>query len=114
MNVVCFKALKTEIISFLLNLLEKDGLEFVENIASVKAQIVKALKAMQLNPKYGEQVDNLTLQLQFGRNGFFICAFLQINELLEKSPIWKDYKSQKHDLFLSDRPSAGYLTGDCR
>ena len=37
--------------------------------------------------------------------------FVQINEILEKFPIWKEYKDQKHDLFLSDRPVAGYLTG---
>ena len=78
-NVGYFKALKTEIISFLLNLLEKDVLEFVENIASVKAQIVKALKAMQLNPKYGEQVDDLTLHL-----------------------LWKEWNLHIHGCFLAD------------
>jgi len=31
--------------------------------------------------------------------------------LLEKFPVWKEYKDQKHDLFLSDKTVAGYLTG---
>lgn len=35
----------------------------------------------------------------------------QITELLEKSPVWSAYKDQKHDLFISDAPIAGYLTG---
>jgi len=49
------QALKTETIPFLVGLLET-GLEAVENMAATKAQIVKALKAMQLSLKYGEQV----------------------------------------------------------
>ena len=35
----------------------------------------------------------------------------QITAVLEKYPVWKEYKDQKHDLFLSDKPVAGYLTG---
>ncbi len=31
--------------------------------------------------------------------------------MLEKSSVWKVYKDQKHDLFLSDNTVAGYLTG---
>ena len=49
------QALKTETIPFLVGLLET-GLEAVDNMAATKAQIVKALKAMQLSLKYGEQV----------------------------------------------------------
>ena len=52
---VWMQALKTETIPFLVGLLET-GLEAVENMAATKAQIVKALKAMQLSLKYGEQV----------------------------------------------------------
>ena len=47
--------MKTETIPFLVGLLET-GLEAVDNMAATKAQIVKALKAMQLSVKYGEQV----------------------------------------------------------
>ena len=49
------QAMKTETIPFLVGLLET-GLEAVDNMAATKAQIVKALKAMQLSMKYGEQV----------------------------------------------------------
>ena len=40
-----------------------------------------------------------------------ILILMQIKELLEKYPVWKEYKDQKHDLFLNDRPISGYLTG---
>ena len=49
------QALKTETIPFLVGLLET-GLEAVDNMAATKAQIVKALKAMQLSLRYGDQV----------------------------------------------------------
>jgi len=52
------QALKTETITFLVGLLET-GLEAVDNLAATKAQIVKALKAMQLSLKYGDQVQLL-------------------------------------------------------
>ena len=52
------QALKTETIPFLVGLLET-GLEAVDNMAATKAQIVKALKAMQLSVKYGDQVNIL-------------------------------------------------------
>ena len=37
--------------------------------------------------------------------------WLQIREILDQFPVWKEYKDQKHDLFLNDRPVSGYLTG---
>lgn len=49
------QALKSELLPFLLRLLE-GGLEAVDNPAATKAQIVKALKAMQRSLQYGEQV----------------------------------------------------------
>lgn len=82
------QAMKTETVEFLVRLLET-GLETQEKPAAVKAQIVKAIKAMQQSLKYGEE----------------------ISEILSKFPVWKEYKDQKHDLFLSDRPISGYLTG---
>lgn len=82
------QALKTDLVPFLLKLLEA-GLEALDNPSATKAQIVKALKAMQRSLLYGEQVTNI----------------------LEKSTVWRDYKDQKHDLFISDTPIAGYLTG---
>lgn len=38
---------------------------------------------------------------------------LQVTSILSQFPIWKDYKDQKHDLFLVDRPAVGYLQGQC-
>jgi hypothetical protein len=49
------KALKTEMIPFLVGLLET-GLEMQENPAATKAQIVKAIKAMQQSLKHGDTV----------------------------------------------------------
>lgn len=31
--------------------------------------------------------------------------------MLEASPVWSAYRDQKHDLFISSAPVAGYLTG---
>jgi DnaJ family protein C protein 13 len=78
-------------ISYLLGLLDR-GLEILDSPAATKAQIVKALKAMLKSLAYGEEV----------------------NGILEKSTVWKDYKDQKHDLFISNTPVAGYLTGRIR
>lgn len=64
-------------------------LEAVDNQAAVKAQIVKALKAMTLSLEYGERVSGI----------------------LQDSDVWKEYKDQKHDLFIATTPIAGYLTG---
>ena len=36
---------------------------------------------------------------------------LQINAILDASPVWREYKDQRHDLFISDTQIAGYLTG---
>ncbi|ELU18389.1 hypothetical protein CAPTEDRAFT_227625 [Capitella teleta] len=82
------QALKSEMVPFLVRLLET-GLEMQENPAATKAQIVKALKAMQASLLFGEKV----------------------TAILDEHPVWREYKDQKHDLFLSDRPIAGYLTG---
>lgn len=46
-------------IPFLIRLLDT-GLENQESPAAIKAQIVKAIKAMQLSFKYGDEVGNLT------------------------------------------------------
>lgn len=37
---------------------------------------------------------------------------LQVNEILSKSSVWSAFKDQKHDLFISDSQTAGYLTGE--
>nr|XP_014352446.1 PREDICTED: dnaJ homolog subfamily C member 13 [Latimeria chalumnae] len=83
------QALKADLVPYLLRLLEGAGLENLENPAATKAQIVKALKSMNRSLHYGEQV----------------------NEILSRSSVWSAFKDQKHDLFISDSQTAGYLTG---
>lgn len=81
------QALHHELVAFLLRVLET-GADGCENPSATKAQIVKALKAMQTSLLHGQAV----------------------TDLLEASRVWKDYRDQKHDLFISDRNVAGYLT----
>uniref|UniRef100_A0A287DFT5 DnaJ heat shock protein family (Hsp40) member C13 n=1 Tax=Ictidomys tridecemlineatus TaxID=43179 RepID=A0A287DFT5_ICTTR len=83
------QALKADLVPYLLKLLEGIGLENLDSPAATKAQIVKALKAMTRSLQYGEQV----------------------NEILSRSSVWSAFKDQKHDLFISDSQTAGYLTG---
>uniref|UniRef100_A0A1A8JGA7 DnaJ (Hsp40) homolog, subfamily C, member 13 n=1 Tax=Nothobranchius kuhntae TaxID=321403 RepID=A0A1A8JGA7_NOTKU len=83
------QALRVELVPYLLRLLEGIGLETLENPSATKAQIVKALKSMTRSLQYGEQV----------------------NEILAKSSVWSAFKDQKHDLFISESQTAGYLTG---
>ena len=56
--------------------------------SATKALIVKALKAMTHSLLHGEEVSSV----------------------LKANPIWQQYEQQKHDLFLPERPNAGYLT----
>uniref|UniRef100_A0A6I8R119 DnaJ heat shock protein family (Hsp40) member C13 n=1 Tax=Xenopus tropicalis TaxID=8364 RepID=A0A6I8R119_XENTR len=83
------QALKVDLVPYLLRLLEGQGLENLESPAATKAQIVKALKSMTRSLQYGEQV----------------------NEILTRSSVWSAFKDQKHDLFISESQTAGYLTG---
>lgn len=82
------QALDADLVSYLLNLLEGQ-LENLENPSMTKAQIVKVLKSMTRSLHYGDKVA----------------------AILEKSTIWADYRDQKHDLFITNTPMAGYLTG---
>ncbi|XP_067952104.1 dnaJ homolog subfamily C member 13-like [Watersipora subatra] len=82
------QALQYDLIPYLLSLL-RGHLEGVDSQAAVKAQIVKALKAMLLSLEFGERV----------------------RSILEESTVWNEYKDQRHDLFISSAPIAGYLTG---
>jgi len=82
------QALDAEMVPYLLNILE-GRLDIVENPATTKAQIVKALKAMTKSLLLGEKV----------------------NAILEKSSVWAEYKDQRHDLFISNNTNSGYLTG---
>ena len=74
MSSVCLplQALKSELVPFLLRLLE-GGLEAVDNPSATKAQIVKALKAMQRSLQYGEQVSAwVMLYAKFCCNGHVV------------------------------------------
>ncbi|CAB3992239.1 dnaJ homolog subfamily C member 13-like [Paramuricea clavata] len=85
------QAVKAELVQYLLKLLDTDlkVAYKIENAPASKAQIVKALKAMSRDFLHGEKV----------------------LEILDKSEVWASYRDQKHDLFISDRNVAGYLTG---
>ncbi|EMP31570.1 DnaJ like protein subfamily C member 13 [Chelonia mydas] len=82
-------ALKADLVPYLLKLLEGVGLENLESPSATKAQIVKTLKSMTHSLQYGEQV----------------------NEILSRSSVWSAFKDQKHDLFISETQTVGYLTG---
>lgn len=82
------QAIEIDLINFLLKLLSNQ-MDYLENPSKVKALIVKALKAMRKSLLYGDKI-----QME-----------------LEKSNVWSQYKDQKHDLFISSTPNAGYLTG---
>lgn len=81
------QALESDLVPYLLSLL--DGCLEVENPAMTKAQIVKTLKAMVRSQLYGERVLHI----------------------LQKSSVWCEYRDQKHDLFISNTLTGGYLTG---
>lgn len=68
--------LTTGIIPYLLELLSSNLP--VSNPGAAKAEIVDALKSATKDLQHGEE----------------------INEILNKSPIWVEYKDQRHDLFL--------------
>ncbi|GAB0184323.1 dnaJ subfamily C member 13 [Grus japonensis] len=88
-NDLVAQALKADLVPHLLKLLEGIGLENLESPSATKAQIVKTLKSMSRSLQYGEQV----------------------NEILSRSSVWSAFKDQKHDLFISETQTAGYLTG---
>uniref|UniRef100_A0A8D2LVZ6 DnaJ heat shock protein family (Hsp40) member C13 n=1 Tax=Varanus komodoensis TaxID=61221 RepID=A0A8D2LVZ6_VARKO len=88
-NDLVVQALKADLVPYLLKLLEGVGLENLESPSATKAQIVKALKSMTRSLQHGEQV----------------------NEILSRSSVWSAFKDQKHDLFISETQTAGYLTG---
>ena len=53
-----------------------------------RALIVKALKSMQASLQYGEEVTSV----------------------LQANPIWKQFESQRHDLFIKNESTLGALT----
>lgn len=65
---------------------------------SIKAQIVKILKNLANDLQYGVQVIIKFMSLVILQFTF------KVQEMLDESPIWKQYKDQKMDLFLADKP----------
>ncbi|XP_011292961.1 dnaJ homolog subfamily C member 13 isoform X2 [Musca domestica] len=82
------QSLEAGLIPYLLGLLDS-RLDYVDNASAVKAQIVAALKGMTTNLNYGDRV----------------------NQILQKHPVWAEFKDQRHDLFITDTNVRGYLTG---
>lgn len=80
-------ALDANLIPFTLDVLDKP-IE-VEHPAAVKAQLVKALKAMTRDPVHGEAA----------------------RQLLDASSVWASFRDQRHDLFLTHETVRGLLTG---
>ncbi|XP_054167917.1 dnaJ homolog subfamily C member 13-like [Oppia nitens] len=80
------QAIKIELIHYLLKLLDTKQ---SQHNSSTKAQIVQILKSMLKSNAFGQQV----------------------NDLLDKSVVWSEYRDQKHDLFITNTQISGYLTG---
>ena len=80
------QALENDVVSQLLLLLDSRQ---SSHSSSTKALIVQVLKCMMTNETYGEQ----------------------ISIILDNSSVWSEFKDQKHDLFISQRSTDGYLTG---
>lgn len=86
-NELVAQALRHSFVQFLLDQLAAPLIDCA-NPQAVKAEIVKALKAMQRNLEHGEAV----------------------GKLLAASKTWLEFKDQKHDLFIANTPTAGFLT----
>jgi DnaJ family protein C protein 13 len=81
------QSLKSGIIPMMLDLLRGGQADLGPSPSAVKANIVQALQYMSQDEVHGQEVE----------------------AILAKSEVWKQYRDQKHDLFLSDKPIAGYL-----
>ncbi|XP_019858666.1 PREDICTED: dnaJ homolog subfamily C member 13 [Amphimedon queenslandica] len=81
------QALEHGMVAYLLELLDS-ALTECDKPSATKAIIAESLKLMAKDLANGERV----------------------NELLDSSKVWSAYKDQKHDLFITDTPIAGYLT----
>ena len=103
------QAVSANLVPYLLSLLES-SLTGCEKPTTTKAVIAEALKAMQKDLVNGEKASPppLHTHTHMLRTRFGVT---QIREMLEASPVWSAYRDQKHDLFISSAPVAGYLTG---
>jgi len=81
--------LKTDMLNYLLTILGGNIPECVKTPVAAKAEIVDALKCCCRDPQHGDR----------------------ISELLRKSPVWKQYQDQRHDLFLPTSTQTQAITG---
>jgi DnaJ family protein C protein 13 len=81
------QALKSGLIELLLSYLKNKDSLLGDKIAVTKAEIVQTLQNCQDDVVFGAEVE----------------------KILEKSQVWKNFKGQKHDLFLENR-NDGFLT----
>jgi len=81
------QALATDLIKLLLKILDSNQTQ--STTSTIKAQIVQVLKRMCQSELHGAQV----------------------SAILEDSTIWKEFKDQKHDLFITQNSNPGYITG---
>lgn len=82
------EALRCQLIEHILTLLDQP-LADVEKPGSCKAHLVDSCKIMGESLVYGEQV----------------------SRLLQSSNVWKDYKDQRHDLFIQTSSHMQAITG---
>lgn len=82
------QALRCELPQYLLSQL-KAPLDTIEHAAAAKAHCVKGLKAMTKDLTHG----------------------MTVSDILDATDWWKTYKEQRHDLFITQSTTAGYLTG---
>ncbi|KCV70333.1 hypothetical protein H696_02660 [Fonticula alba] len=82
------QALETRLVAVFLKLLQ-EPLAVQEGAAAIKAQIVRCLKALSNDPVHGA-----TLQ-----------------EQLNASEVWLNYRDQRHDLFLTQDSVRGLISG---
>eukprot|EP01105_Mastigella_eilhardi_P016523 TRINITY_DN377_c0_g1_i1.p1 TRINITY_DN377_c0_g1~~TRINITY_DN377_c0_g1_i1.p1 ORF type:complete len:3053 (-),score=889.84 TRINITY_DN377_c0_g1_i1:2788-10773(-) len=90
-NCLVFQIIQCDAVPFLLKLLEGtyDG-TLGADAAEVKARAVNALQAAEKDESHGAQ----------------------LTQLLDASPVWANYRGQRHDLFLTGGTAiAGLLTG---
>lgn len=81
------QAIQANVVQELLKMLDSKQ---SSHSSSTKALIVQVLKTMAKSLVHGEE----------------------IAALLQDSPVWSEFKDQKHDLFISNRRSDAYLTGE--
>ena len=83
-------AIECGLVSYLLELLEAPHQLAADSPRAAVAQLVQAIKTLQAKTVRHSQ---------------------RINELLDASTAWRQYRDQLHDLFVQSTQVAGYLQG---